>query len=313
MTLRTIKYFFKNTKALIYAIIMCIIGTACGIVTPILNKYLTEHIIPNKDLKMFWVSTVIIVLVNLASLLSNYFNNKIFINSGVDITTNLRQEIVAKNVFSTKYKSHPGDLVLCSTGFMEETNDLFISYISLMFDAVLKLLFFLPFFFIYGKQLALIMIGFIALSLVCVELQAIIVRHMAKKSRQVDSERIDFTLKMYDAMRKENFKDNNKISFETYRKKVIACDDAWTHYSVSNDFVTLIFNLVWCIGLCTCIIMAFNLSAAGIMTIATFVVFNSYAEQIKTPLGSFISFKQMSDRMGVALSRIYKYVDEKND
>ena len=311
--LRTINYFLKDKRALTYAIIMCIIGTACGIVTPILNKYLQEHIIPNKDIGMFAVSTIIIVVVNVASLLSSYFNNKIFINSGVDITSGLRNEIVAKNVFSKKHASNPGDLVICGTGFMEETNQLFISYISLVFDAILKLLFYLPFFFIYGKQLSLVMLGFVFLSLVCVELQAIIVRKNAAKSRKVDSERIDFTLKMYEATQKSTFKDNKKISFDIYKQKVIACDNAWLNYSVSNDFVTLIFNVVWCIGLCLCIIIAFNLSSVGIITIATFIVFNSYAEQIKTPLGSYIEFKQMSDRMGVALDRIYGYVDEKDD
>ena len=310
MIFRTIKYFLKNKKALTYAIIMCTIGTACGIVTPILNKYLQEKIIANKDLAMFWVSTLIIIIVNLASLLSNYFNTKVFINCGVDITTQLRQKIVAKNVFNSKHKSNVGDMVLCSTGFMEETNSLFISYISLVFDATLKLLFYLPFFFIYGKQLSLLMLGFIILNLICVELQAIVVRKNAVKSRQADSNRVGFTLKMYEQMQHEDFADNDIISFEAYKSKVHACDIAWTKYSVSSDFITLIFNIIWCIGLCVCIVTAFNLSSLGIVTIATFIVFNSYADQISSPLNNYITFRQMSNRMKEALHRIYGYIDE---
>jgi len=308
--MRAIKYFLSNRRATFYAILMCIIGTACGIVTPILNKYLQEHIIPNKDLSMFYLSTIIIMVVNIASLLSSYFNSKIFIKSGVDITTRLRHEIISKNIFNTKHANNVGDVVICCTGFMEETNQLFITYISLIFDAMLKFIFYLPFFLFYGKSIALVMIAFMLIAIICVELQAIIVRRTAAKSRQVDSERIDFTLKMYEATQNPNFKDNEEISFETYKRKVLACDKAWLNYSVASDFYPLIFNLIWYIGLGVCILMAYELSALGYMTLAVFIVFNSYVDQLKAPLENFITFKQMSDRMGVALGRIYNYTDE---
>ena len=46
---RMIKYFFANKKATIYACVMCILGLAVGIVTPICNKLLQQDIIPNKN------------------------------------------------------------------------------------------------------------------------------------------------------------------------------------------------------------------------------------------------------------------------
>ena len=308
--IRTIKYFLTNKKATFCALIMCTLGTICGIVTPILNKYLQEHIIANKDMSMFIVSTIIIIVVNFASLMSSYFLNKVFIKTGVQITSSLRSNIVVKNAYRNTYKNSPGELVLCGTGFMEETNQFYISYISLVFDAILKILFYLPFFIFYGRYASLIMLALIVCSLVVVELQSVLVKRNAMKSRKVDSERIDFTLKMYKRLQEKDFQDDENMNLALYKQKVINCDNAWVNYSVSNDFYPLLFNLVWYVGLVLCILYVFDLSIIGTITISTFIVFNSYVDQLKSPIGSIITYKQMADRMGVALDKIYKYTDE---
>ena len=138
---RMIKYFFRCKKATICALVMCVLGLAVGIVTPICNKLLQQDIIPNKNMSVFIWLTLIILLLNLVSTLTSYFTTKIFISNGIPITSNIRKDIVKMNLFSNKNKEHRGKVLLSATTFLEDGNAYYISYMYLIFDCVLKLMF----------------------------------------------------------------------------------------------------------------------------------------------------------------------------
>ena len=308
---RSLKYFFRNKKAVLFAMLMCVFGIAIGVLTPIFNKMLQEQIIPNKDINLFIWITVAVVLLNITNLLASYFNNKIFIEVGVNITSQLRSEMIAKNI--GRKDVNVGDFLICCSSFMEEANTFYLSYMYSIFDATLKILFYIPFFIFYGGWLALIMIGMALLSFCILDIEAKIAKKRAERSRQVDSERYNFVMKMYEEIQKPDFVENDEMNLNLYKKKVLACDKAWLDFANTSNPYPYVFQFVWYMGFAICAIVAFNLGTLGAITLASFIAFKTYCDSLKDSATSIISFKQMADRMDIAFTKIYGYVDQEKE
>ena len=309
---RMIKYFFANRKATIYACIMCILGLAVGIVTPICNKLIQEDIIPNKNISLFLILTIVIFVLNLVSVLSSFFTTKIFINNGIPITSNIRKDIVKMNTLSNKNINNKGKVLISSTSFLEEANVFYISYMYLIFDCILKFMFYFPFFVVYGKWLALIMIVVSLISIGFVELIAIAVRKTIKESKRVEAERYDYTLYMIKEMKKPDFKEDEDINLKAYMNKVYTCDKAYIRYCNWANLYGGIFNLIWYIGVAICFCFAFNMLGTGALIISTFIVFNSYLDQIKAPINNYVSFKQITDIYDATFKNVFEMLDDQD-
>jgi len=308
---RSLKYFLRNKKAVMFAILMCVCGLVIGVITPIFNKMLQEKIIPDKDIRLFVWITIVVIVLNVANLLSSYFNNKIFIENGVNITAQIRRAMIAKNI--GKKDLNVGDFLICSCSFLEETNVFYISYTYSIFDSILKILFYLPFFIFYGGWLSLIMIGMAILSFFVLDIEAKIAKKRATRSRQVDSERYDFVIKMYEEIQKPDFVENDEVNLELYKKKVLACDKAWLDFANTANPYPYVFQFAWYMGFAICAIVAFNLGTLGAITLASFIAFKTYCDSLKDSVTSMVSFKQLADRMDIALTKIYRYVDEEKE
>jgi len=307
---RMIKYFFRCKKATICALVMCVLGLAVGIVTPICNKLLQQDIIPNKNMSLFIWLTLIILLLNLVSTLTSYFTTKIFISNGIPITSNIRKDIVKMNLFSSKNKEHRGKVLLSTTTFLEDGNAYYISYMYLIFDCVLKLMFYLPFFFFYGGKLSLIMMLSAIISFLFIAVADKFCRRCMQKSRFYDAERYDYTLKLVKAMEKSDFKETEELNLETYMKKVKDFDRAWLHYCNWANAYPYIFNLIWYIAVGICFCLVYNMMAVGTIVLSTFIIFNSYLDQIKAPISNFASYKLMAVRYEETLKKVFEMLDD---
>ncbi len=307
---RMIKYFFRCKKATIYACIMCVLGLAVGIVTPICNKILQEDIIPNKNISLFVWITILILVLNLVSSLTSFFTTRIFINNGIPITSNIRKDIVKMNAFSNKNAKIKGKVLISSSTFLEDANTYYISYMYLIFDCILKVLFYLPFFIFYGGYLALIMIAATLVSFLFIEIADKFCRKHMHNSRQYDAERYDYTLKLIKAMQDPNFKEDETYNMETYMKKVKAFDKAWLGYCNWANAYPYIFYLVWYIGVSICFCLAFNMITAGTLVISTFIIFNSYLDQLKSPIANYASYKLMAVRYDETFKNIFDMLDD---
>ena len=307
---RMIKYFFENRRATLYACIMCVLGLAVGIVTPICNKLLQEDIIPNKNISLFVWLTIVILVLNLVSVIASFFTTRIFINNGIPITSNIRSDIVKMNTLGIKNINNKGKVLIASTSFLEEANTFYISHMYLVFDCLLKFMFYFPFFIIYGKWLSFIMIGFTVFSLFVVNLVATQVRKAIQISKRVDAERYDYTLGLIKAMKSQDFKEDDKYNVKTYMKKVKACDKAWIVYCNWANLYVPLFNIVWYIGVAICFCLAFNMIATGAILVSTFIVFNSYLEQLRMPIGNYVSFKQVTDAYDETFKNVFEMLDD---
>ena len=272
---------------------------------------LHEQIIPNKDISLFVWITIIVILLNGVNLISSYFNNKIFIDCGLNITSQIRKEMIAKNI--GKQDINVGDFLICSSSFMEEANTFYISYTYWIFDATLKILFYLPFFIVYGGWLSLIMIGMALFSFFILDIEARVAKKRAERSRQVDSERYNFVMKMYEDLQKQDFVENEEMNLELYKKKVLACDKAWLDFANTSNPYPYVFQFAWHIGFAICAIIAFNLGTIGAITLASFIAFKTYTDSLKDATTNIVSFKQYADRMDIAFTKIYGYVDIQNE
>ena len=293
---RMIKYFFRCKGATISACLMCVLGLAVGIVTPICNKILQEEIIPNKNISLFVWLTIIILILNFASCLSSFFITRIFVKNGIPITSNIRKDIVKMNAFSNKNKEIGGKVLVASTTFLEDANTYYISYMYLIFDCALKVLFYLPFFAFYGGYLSLIMIASAIIGFAFIHVADIFCRRSMHKSRELDAEKYDYTLKLLKAMKKPGFKENETYNLDTYMKKVRAFDKAWLSYCNWANMYPYIFYLIWYIGVGICFCLSFNMITAGTLVISTFILFNSYLDQLKAPIANYASYKLMAVR-----------------
>lgn len=307
---RMIKYFFENRKATLYACVMCVLGLIIGIVTPICNKLIQEEIIPNKNISLFIWLTIVILVLNLVSVIASFFTTRIFINSGVPITSNIRKDIVKMNTLSGKNINHKGKVLIASTSFLEEANTFYISHMYLVFDCLLKFMFYFPFFLIYGGWLALIMIATTLFSILIINLISTQVSRTIEISKRVEAERYDYTLGLIKAMKKSDFKEDEKYNIKTYMKKVKACDKAWIVYCNWANLYGPVFNTIWGIGLGVCFCVAFNMIGTGAILISTFIVFNSYLEQLKVPIGNYISFKQVTDAYDETFKNVFEMLDD---
>lgn len=307
---RMLRYFFRCKKATIYACIMCGLGLLVGIITPICNKLIQEDIIPNKNISLFIWLTIVILLLNVVSTLTSFFNTKIYINNGIPITSNIRKDIMKMNTFSKKNEDKKGKVLISSTAFLEEGNSYYISYMYIVFDCILKFMFYLPFFFVYGKQLALIMIIFAILSFVALEIAGIFTKRNIKKSNDASSERYDYTLKMLKKMQKPDFKEDETYNYDNYMSKVYKCDKTWINYCNVANLYGYIFNLIWYIGVGICFYLAFDMMATGAIILSTFIVFNSYLEQLKGPIGNCVTYKQVTDRFNDSFENFFELLDD---
>lgn len=305
-----IKYFFRCKGATICACIMCVLGLAVGIVTPLCNKLLQEDIIPNKNLSLFIWLTIVILILNLISCLTSFFTTRIFINNGIPITANIRKDIIKMNAFSNKNEKIKGKVLIASTTFLEDGNVYYISYMYLIFDCILKFLFYIPFFFVYGKHLALIMLVSALVAFGFIYLADIACRKCMHKSRQADAERYDYTLKLIKAMKNPDFAENETYNLDTYMKKVKAFDKTWLNYCNWANLYPYIFYLIWYIGAGICFCLAFNLVGTGAMAISTFILFNSYLEQLKVPIANYTSYKLMAVRYEETFKNTFAMLDD---
>lgn len=307
---RMIKYFFKCKRATICAMIMIILGLILGIVTPVCNKLLQQDVIPNKNLALFIWLTVVVLILNIVSTTTTHFINKIFITNGIPITSNIRKDIVKMNMFSTKNKDHKGNVLLSATTFLEDGNAYFISYMYLIFDGILKLMFYLPFFIFYGGKLSLIMLASAVVGFVFIAIADKFCRRCMQKSRFYDAERYDYTLKLVKAMEDPNFKETDKLNLETYMKKVKAFDRSWLHYCNWANAYPYIFNLIWYIAVGICFCLVYNMMSVGVIVFSTFIMFNSYLDQVKAPFSNFASYKLMAVRYEETLKRVFEMLDD---
>ena len=307
---RMIKYFFRCKKATIFAIVMCLLGLVVGIATPICNKLLQQDIIPNKNISLFvWLSILILVL-NLVSTLTSYFTTRIFINNGVPITSNIRKDIVKMNIFSRKNIKHKGKVLVSSTTFLEDANAYYISYMYLIFDCILKVFFYLPFFIFYGGYLALIMLGAAVISFGFISIADKFCRRCMHKSRIFDAERYDYSLKLVKAMQKKNFVEDETYNMETYMKKVKNFDKAWLSYCNWANAYPYIFNFIWYIAVGICFCLVFNMMGTGAIILSTFIIFNSYLDQVKAPISNFASYKLMAVRYEETFKNFFEMLDD---
>ena len=307
---RMIRYFFRCKKATIYACIMCALGLVVGIVTPICNKLIQEDIIPNKNISLFIWLTLVILILNVVSTATSFMTTKIFINNGVPITSNIRKDIMKMNTFSTKNENNKGKVLLSSTSFLEEANSYYISYMYLIFDCILKFMFYLPFFIIYGKQLVIVMAIFTLLSFALLDVAMIFAKKTIKISNDAASVRSDYSIKTIKAIQKPDFKENDEINIDKFMNCFYECDRTWTNYCLFANLYGYIFNLMWYIGVGICFCMAFNMMAAGAIVLSTFIVFNSYLDQLKAPISNYVSYKQVTDRFNDSFQNFFDLLDD---
>ena len=309
---RMIKYFFRCKKAAIFAIIMCALGLVVGIVTPICNKLLQQDIIPNKNISLFvWISILILVL-NLVSTLTSYFTTRIFINNCVPITSNIRKDIVKMNIFSKKNSENKGKVLVSSTTFLEDGNAYYISYMHLIFDCILKVFFYLPFFIFYGGYLALIMLLAAVISFGFISIADKFCRQCMKKSRFYDTERYEYSLKLVKAMQKKNFVEDETYNMATYMKKVKDFDKAWLGYCNWANLYPYIFNFIWYVAVGICFCLVYNMMGTGAIVLSTFIIFNSYLDQVKNPISNFANYKLMAVRYEETFKKIFEMLDDES-
>ena len=307
---RMIKYFFRCKKATISVIIMCILGLVVGIVTPICNKYIQDDIIPNKNISLFVWLTILILVFNLVSTLTGYLTTRIFIKNGIPITSNIRKDIVKMNIFGKKNNQNKGRVLITSTTFLEDANAYYISYMYLVFDCILKILFYLPFFAFYGGYLALIQIAAILVSFLFIHLADIFCRRQMHASRIADAERYEYTLKLLKQMQKPDFKEDETYNLDEYMKRVYAFDKTWLGYCNWANTYPYIFNFIWYIGVAICFCLAFNMINVGGMFVSTFIIFNSYLDQIKTPVVNYTNYKLMTVRYDETFKNVFTMLDD---
>ncbi len=307
---RMIRYFFRCKKATAAAIIMCCLGLAVGIATPVCNKLIQQDIIPNKNISLFVWLTILILVLNLVSTLSSYFTTRIFINNGVPITANIRKDIIKNNIYNQKHLFDIGKVLATTTTFLEDANAYYISYMYLVFDCTLKFMFYFPFFTYYGGYLSLIMVGAIIVSFAFIAIADIFCRRQMQASRKADAERFDYTLKLLQEMEKPNFEENETYNMQEYMKRVYAFDKTWLGYCNWANTYPYIFNLIWYIGACICFCLTFNMLAAGTLLFSTFIVFNSYLDQVKAPISNFTNYKLMTVRYEETFKKVFDMLDD---
>ena len=307
---RMIKYFFRCKKATLYAGIMCILGLVVGIVTPICNKAIQDDIIPNKNISLFVWLTIVILILNLVSTLSSYFTTRIFVNHGVPISANIRKDIIKMNIFSKKNIKNKGKVMISSTTFLEDANLYYISNMYQIFDSILKFLFYFPFFLFYGGYLALIMLastiisfGFIAIA------NKYALRYM-KETRVVESERYEYMLNMLNEMEKPDFEENEDINLDKYLSKVIECHRTWLGYCNWANLYSYIFSFVWYVGVAICFCLVHEMLIAGTIVLSTFIIFNSYLDQLKAPINNYANYKVMVVRYDETFKKFFDELDD---
>lgn len=307
---RMIKYFFRCKKATIYACIMCILGLIVGIVTPICNKLIQEDIIPNKNISLFVWLTIVILILNLVSTLSSYCTTRIFVNNGVPISANIRKDIMKMNTFGGKNAQNKGQIMISTTTFLEDANLYYISYMYLIFDSILKFLFYFPFFVAYGGYLALIMLAAAIVSFGFVEIADIFATRYMRTTRKVEAERYEYMLKMLTKLEDPNFKEDEEINLEEYMKKVKACDKTWLGYCNWANLYTYIFNFIWYVGVAICFCLIHQMLLAGTILISTFIIFNSYLDQVRAPINNYFNYKLMAVRYEETFNKFFEVFDD---
>ncbi len=307
---RMTKYFFRNKKATFYSILMCIIGLAVGLFTPIANSYIQNEIIPNKNISLFVILTIVILILNFASILSAYFNTKIMVDNSVPITANIRRDIVKMNTFSNKNKQIRGIVSISSTQFLEDANGYYISYLNTSYDSLLKFMFFFPFFIASGKKLALIMIASLAFYFALVNVISIYSQKCADKSREADKVRYEYLLKMTKALQQADFEENDEISYLKYKEVIKNTEKAWIKYCLVNNIFDFTRLFIWygMFGL-TCI-LAYHSIEIGAMSVGAFVVYHSYFSQLDSPLSQFVNFIKNCNQNNMTFKNIFISLDD---
>ena len=56
--------------------------------------------------------------------------------------------------------------------------------------------------------------------------------------------------------------------------------------------------------------MAFDMISTGLMALSTFIVFNSYCDQLKVPIGNYVSYKQVTDKFDKTFKNIFDMLDD---
>lgn len=308
---RMTKYFFRNKKATFYSLLMCVIGLTVGIFTPIANSYLQKDIIPNKNIFLFIVLSIVILALNLGSILSSYFNTKIMVENGVPITTNIRRDIVKMNTFSNKNKRIKGIVSISATQFLEDANGYYISYLNTSYDSILKFMFYLPFFIAYGKKLALIIIIAIVLIFTITNILSIFAQKFSDKSRDADKVRYEYLLKMTREIQKPDFEENEEVSYEKYKQVMKDTEKAWINYCLCNNIFDLIHFLILFGAFALTCIVAYNDITMGVLTVGAFVVFQSYFSQLETPIQQVINFMKNCNQNNMTFKNIFVSLDDK--
>lgn len=307
---RMTKYFFRNKKAIFYSFLMCVIGLLVGIFTPIANSYIQNDIIPNKNISLFITLTIVIFVLNFGTILSSYFNTKIMVENGIPITTNIRRDIVKMNTFSNKNKKIRGVVSISATYFLEEANSYYISYLNLSYDSLLKIMFFLPFFIVYGKNLAVIMIIALVAVMIIVNLLSILAQKYSNISREVDKERYDFLLKMTKELQKPDFEESDEISYAKYKEVMEKTEKAWIKYTMCNNTFDYLRLIIWYGTFCLTCILAYKSIAIGTLTVGAFIVFHSYFSQLEDPLGQLVNCNKICNQLNMTFKNVFVSLDD---
>lgn len=307
---RTAKYFFRMKKATFYSMLMCLIGLLVGVFTPIANSYIVNEIIPNKNIRLFVALTFVVLILQIANILSAYFNTNIMIENGVPISANIRHDIVKMNTYATKNINARGNVSIAATNFLEELNGFYISYLNTSYDSILKLMFYLPFFFIYGRSLSLIIFIAIVLIFAVENLLAIKALDLSSKSRQTDIIRQNYLLKMYSEMKKTGFEENEEVSYQKYRDVFCLTEKAWMKYCLFNNLFDFIKVVLWYGAMLLTFVMAYNQVINGVITLGSFVVFNSYCVQLLTPITQFTSLVKSLNQYNMSFRNLFTQLDD---
>lgn len=288
---KLMKYFLPYKHIAALCVLFIVLSLLVGLATPKINSYLTETVIPNKQLTAFIWVVVGIAALEFTNIFAAFFKSKLINKFGYEIIGQIRNDVYNKlTILSMDYfnENATGSLLAKSTAYVDNIASFYTSYIFTLIEHTLRLCIVVPFLISCSPILTLLGIGVIIPISVGIYFIIKVAKNRSNVYYEGQSQAYNALVENISGIATVNAFNKQEENLDLYIGKVKKNYKEWYALSRINDSYHLWFDTVYNAAIAGIFILSFILISQNQLTFAIYVAYIGYQGQLWTPFYYFV-------------------------
>lgn len=313
--LRVIKYMLPYKGVFIGVLALMIFAVFLGLVSPVLNSYIVNTVIPNKNIEMMYYVLTGLIFINLLDIVIQYLQGKYMARLGHKVIYQIRRDVFIKmqQLSFDFFDNRPaGKILVRVTSYVDELANFFANVMINFVMTIFRMLMVIVFMFALNYVLALVVLASVVPLMVFIFIIRRSLKTRFRNNRTKHSNRTAYIHEniMGNIVTKEfNRTDKN---CEIYSDIIDECKRAWMKAINVNELFVPGTEMFWNYGNLALYGVAFLLiatpSAIG-MTLGTVIAFSNYMGMFNGPINQLAVILQQMAQVSSNLERIFEMLD----